>query len=71
MPAQAVVDVRVSRRFRLAGRVAIEPLVEAFNLFNRTVFGTGSTSLDSATLGLVTNQVNTPRQMQAGLKVYW
>ena len=38
---------------------------------NRTVFGTGSTNLNSHTFGQVTNQVNDPRQMQVGLKLYW
>jgi hypothetical protein len=44
---------------------------EAFNLWNRTTFGTGSTNLDSNSFGLVLNQVNTPRQMQVALKLYW
>jgi len=44
---------------------------EAFNVLNRTVFGTGSTSLNSATLGQVTSQNNSPRQMQVALKVYF
>lgn len=38
LPAEASVDVRVSRRFRLGGRVAVEPIVEVFNLFNRATF---------------------------------
>ena len=64
-------NISIAKTFRVGELVRIDLRGEAFNLFNRTVFGTGSTSLDSATLGLVTNQVNTPRQMQAGLKVYW
>ena len=44
---------------------------EAFNLLNRVVFGTGSTSLNSLTIGQVTNQVNDPRTMQVALKLYW
>jgi len=44
---------------------------EAFNLFNRVVFGTGSTSLDSTAFGVVTNQANAQRQMQVALKLYW
>ena len=36
MPSQAIVDLRVSRRFRLGGRVQLEPIFEVFNLFNRT-----------------------------------
>ncbi len=44
---------------------------EAFNLFNRSVFGTGNTNLNSNTFGVVLNQVNDPRQMQLALKFYW
>ena len=44
---------------------------EAFNLFNRALFGTGSTNLNSATFGVVTSQTNDPRRMQLGLKLYW
>ena len=49
MPYQATVDVRVSRRFRLSGKVGVDGLFEVFNLFNRTnfveinnIFGTGA-----------------------------
>ncbi len=49
LPAQATLDVRVSRRFALRGRTKLELLVEAFNLFNRAnftdinnIFGTGT-----------------------------
>lgn len=34
-PAQATVDLRVSRRFRFGEKTALEFLAEAFNLFNR------------------------------------
>ncbi|MFN7925719.1 MAG: TonB-dependent receptor [Bryobacteraceae bacterium] len=44
---------------------------EAFNLLNRTVFGTGSTNLNANNFGLVTDQANTWRQMQVALKIYW
>ncbi|MCI0389918.1 MAG: hypothetical protein MOB07_14305, partial [Acidobacteria bacterium] len=44
---------------------------EVFNLFNRTQFGTGSTNLNNNTFGVVNSQVNEPRQMQVGLKIYW
>ena len=81
MPAQAVVDVRVSRRFRLAGRVAVEPLVEAFNLFNRTnyietnnvssafIWGPGAYPASPLpTYGRFT-QAGPPRQVQVAVKV--
>ena len=47
MPSNATVDLRVSRRFGKS--LAIEPIVEVFNLFNRAnfidvnnVFGVGA-----------------------------
>ncbi|MBK7928847.1 MAG: TonB-dependent receptor [Bryobacterales bacterium] len=64
-------NISVAKTFRVSEIIRIDLRGEAFNLFNRTVFGTGSTSLDAATLGQVVNQTNTPRQMQVGLKVYW
>jgi hypothetical protein len=44
---------------------------EVFNLFNRTQFGTGNTNLNNNAFGVVNTQVNEPRQMQVGLKIYW
>ncbi|MCC6393309.1 MAG: hypothetical protein IT167_22100 [Bryobacterales bacterium] len=44
---------------------------EMFNMFNRTVFNTGNTNLNSTAFGVVNGQVNNPRQMQVALKVYW
>jgi hypothetical protein len=38
LPAQATVDLRISRRFRLLGGVSLDAMLEAFNLFNRTNF---------------------------------
>ncbi len=47
---------------------------EAFNVFNRVRFGTGSTSLQAQTFGQLTSNgdiLNLPRQLQFGLKVYF
>jgi hypothetical protein len=47
---------------------------EAFNVFNRVRFGTGSLSLQDANFGKLASSgdlVNTPRQMQLGLKLYF
>ena len=65
------VDLAVSRAVGVPGMQTLELRLEAFNLFNRVVFGTGNTSLDSTAFGLVTNQANTQRQMQVALKLYW
>ena len=45
--------------------------VEAFNLFNRVVWGAPNTDFSSNNFGLINTQGNSPRQMQIGLKLYW
>jgi len=64
-------NVSLARTFRITESIRIDLRGEAFNLFNRTIFGIGSTNLNSLTFGQVTNQANVPRQMQVGLKIYW
>jgi hypothetical protein len=74
LPAQAVVDVRLARRFP-AGRVRVDAIFEVFNLFNRSnytevnnVFGTGSYPASPApTFGQFT-QAGPPRQVQVAMK---
>ena len=46
---------------------------EAFNLFNRARFGAlgGATTLQDPNFGLWRTQINSPRQMQLVLKLYW
>ena len=75
MPAQATVDLRVSRRFAFSGRMALDAIVEAFNLFDRTnftevnnIFGAGAYPADPApTFGQFT-QAAAPRQVQLAIK---
>ncbi len=64
-------NVSLSKSFRLGENKRIDFRWESFNIFNRTVFGTGSANLDSNSFGLVTSQANDPRQMQVALKLYW
>jgi hypothetical protein len=64
-------NVSLAKTFRITEKIRIDLRGEAFNLFNRVIFGTGSTNLNSATLGQVTSTANDPRQMQMGLKLYW
>ena len=64
-------NVSIARTFRVTESIRVDLRGEAFNVFNRTIFGTGSNNLNSLTFGQVTNQANTPRQMQVGLKLYW
>lgn len=64
-------NVSLAKTFRITESTRIDLRGEAFNLFNRTVFGTGNSNLNANTFGIVTNQVNTPRQLQVALKLYW
>jgi hypothetical protein len=64
-------NVSLAKTFLITERLRIDLRGEAFNIFNRTIFGTGSTNLNAGNFGIVTNQANDPRQMQIGLKIYW
>jgi hypothetical protein len=64
-------SISVAKTFNFTERWRMDFRWEVFNMFNRTVFGTGNTNLNSNVFGVVTNQVNDPRQMQVGLKMYW
>jgi hypothetical protein len=41
---------------------------ESFNLFNRAMFNIPNSSLGGTNFGAVTSQLNSPRQLQMGLK---
>ncbi|MDQ3441361.1 MAG: hypothetical protein M3478_13530, partial [Planctomycetota bacterium] len=65
------VDLSLLKDLRTTSSVRLELRVEAFNLFNYVQFGSPNTSLNSATLGQVTSQANSPRQIQFGIKALW
>src|SRR5262245_29525995 len=64
-------SVSLAKTFRFTENFRLDFRWEVFNLFNRSVFGTGNNNLNNIAFGVVTNQVNDPRQMQIGLKIYW
>ncbi len=64
-------NVSLAKSFPMGERLRLDFRWEAFNLFHRTIFSTGSTNLNATTFGIVTSQINEPRRMQAGLKLYW
>jgi len=64
-------NVSVAKGFHVTERVRIDFRAEAFNVFNRVVFGGPQTNLNSATFGVISSQANSPRQMQGGIKLYW
>jgi hypothetical protein len=67
-------NMSLTRTFPITERGRLEFRAEAFNVFNRVRFGTGSTSLQSQTFGVLTgsgSQINSPRQLQLALKLYF
>jgi len=64
-------NVSLAKSFPFGERLRLDFRWEAFNLFHRTTFSTGSTNLNATTFGIVSSQINEPRRMQAGLKLYW
>ena len=64
-------NISLAKTFHFTESFRLDFRWEVFNIFNRTVFGTGNTNLNNTAFGVVTDQANTPRQMQIGLKIYW
>ena len=65
------VDVRLQRRFKLAGRTSVEGIAEVFNLFDHKNFGSYTTSESSAVYGKPTANTNlayAPREAQFGFR---
>ena len=67
-------NMSLSKNFPIREKTSLEFRAEAFNVFNRVRFGTGSTQLQSQSFGVLTgagSELNTPRQIQLGLKLYF
>jgi len=64
-------DVSLAKTFAVMETRRVDLRFEGFNLLNRTVFGTPTTSLSSADFGLVRSQANSPRRLQFALKLIW
>lgn len=57
-------DVSVGKNFHATERYIFRFQADAFNVFNRTVFGGIGTNITSSSFGYVTDQANSPRQLQ-------
>jgi hypothetical protein len=67
-------NLSLNRKIKLTEKVNLDLRMEGFNIFNRVRFGTGSTSLQSSTFGKLTSNndiFNTPRQLQAAVRLNW
>jgi hypothetical protein len=68
-PAQKRVDLSISKRIPLGGRVRAELRWEIFNLFNTVNFGMPENNFDSVDFGTITNTVGGPRVSQFGVRI--
>jgi hypothetical protein len=57
-------SVSVTKTIPLSDRFTFQFKADAFNVFNRTQFGGITTNIASSAFGQVSNQSNTPRQLQ-------
>jgi len=66
-------DLSLFRQFHigLGEKRYFEFRAEAFNVFNNVVYGYPDSGIGDSNFGQVTSQINTPRQLQLGLKFYF
>ena len=64
----------MTKSFLVCERLRADLRAEAFNVFNHVRFGTGSLTIQSPQFGVLTSSgdlLNTPRQLQLALKLYF
>jgi hypothetical protein len=68
-------NMSLAKSFRTTEKTRIDFRVETFNSFNRVRFGMGSLNLQAQNFGVLartaSDQANSPRQIQLGLKLYF
>lgn len=67
-------NISLAKTFTITESIRVDFRAEAFNVFNRQRFGTGTLQIQNANFGRLTSSgdlLNNPRQMQLGLKVYF
>jgi hypothetical protein len=64
-------NMSVAKTIRAGRSLDMDIRVEAFNIFNRVVWGAPETNFSSNNFGVISSQANLPRQMQLGVKLYW
>src|SRR5262249_37730661 len=76
MEKQIIVDLRLAKRVKISGGVAVDLIVEGFNLFNRTnfseinnIFGTGAFPASPLPLSGHYGQALSPRQVLLAAKL--
>ena len=64
-------NLSLAKSIKLTQTLDMDFRAEAFNIFNRVVWGPPDTNFSSSTFGVISSQANLPRQLQFGLKFYW
>jgi len=67
-------NISVARTFPIRESLRLEFRAESFNPFNRVRFGTGSNQLQNQQFGVLTgsgSQINSPRNIQLAMKLYF
>jgi hypothetical protein len=71
-PAVYLLDLGLHKQIGLGvGQSKLEFRVEAFNVLNKTNFGSPNANRSNANFGTITTLSTTPRQIQLGIKVYF
>ncbi|MDQ6678626.1 MAG: TonB-dependent receptor [Acidobacteriota bacterium] len=64
-------DLSLFKQFQPSERIRIQFRAEAFNLTNTPSFSAPGTNIDTASGGIVTSTLSSPRQLQFALKLYY
>jgi hypothetical protein len=64
-------NISIAKTIGVTSQMRIDVRAEAFNVFNRIVWGAPNSDFNNTNFGLVNSLGNSPRQMQFGLKLYW
>lgn len=62
-------DFSIMKDFVIYDRLMVQPRFDAFNAFNRPQFSSANLNPTSSSFGYVTSQLNTGRQLQAGIHI--
>lgn len=74
LPGTRTAAMSLFKEFSLASMregSRLEFRAEAYNAFNHPQFGGLNSTVDSGAFGVLSQQVNSPRQVQLALKLYW
>jgi hypothetical protein len=68
-PGNHDIDFSAFKSFKPTERVTLQFRAESYNLLNQVVFSAPNMVLTSGQFGVISSQMNTPRQIQAALKI--